>query len=65
MQPLKSKGHVVLVQKTDRGAEIHPGEPLEPADYKKDDVHSVGWSSPRVPCRQVVDLTKALKPYKQ
>ena len=39
MQPLKSKGHVVLVQKTDRGPEFHPGELLEPADYKKGDVH--------------------------
>ena len=65
MPPLKSIGHVVLVQKTDRGPEIHPGEPLEPADYKKGDVHSAGWSGPQVPCRQVVDLTKALKPDKQ
>ena len=65
MQPLKSIVHVLLVQKTDSGPEIHPGEPLEPAVYEKDDVHSIGWSSPQVPCRQVVDFTKALKPEKQ
>ena len=56
---------VVLVHKTDRDPEIHPGEPLEPTDCKKSDVHSIGWLGPLVPLREVVDLTKALKPGKQ
>ena len=43
MWHLKSKEYVVLVHKTDRDPEIHPEEPLEPADdYKKGDVHLVG-----------------------
>ena len=54
MWPLKSKEHVVLVHKTDRDAEIHPGEPLEPADYKKGDVHLVGWLSIEAPCSEVL-----------
>ena len=65
MWPLKSIEHVVLVHKTDHDPEIHPAEPLEPADCKKSDFHSVGWLSPRVPFREVVDLNKALKPDKQ
>ena len=54
-----------MVHKTDRDPEIHPGEPLEPTDYKKSDFHSVDWLSPLVPLREVVDFTKALKPGKQ
>ena len=38
---LKSTEHVVLVHKTDRDPEIHLGELLEPADYKKKS--SFGW----------------------
>ena len=45
MWSLKSKEHVVLVHKTDRDAEIHPEEPLEPADYKKGD---------EAPCTEVL-----------
>ena len=32
MKPLKSIEDVLLVHKTDRDPEIHPGEPLEPTD---------------------------------
>ena len=59
MWPLKSIEHVVLVHKTNRDPEIHPGESLEPADYKKGDVQLVGWLSMEVPSREVLDLPQA------
>ena len=50
--PLNSKEHVVLVQQTDGDPEIHPEEPLEPANWKWGGFHSVnvGWFSIELQC---------------